>query len=223
MQRLYNHTPPYHHSAGNSSKLQRVNLTVSPKGIEIIDRVTSESLQQISIYRICNCSADPTHGNVFAFTSSPRVASGEESSSSDEFAAADPDSSALPLTCHVFVCSKRKVAQSISLTVAKSFDRAFETWKSISHRRMIFETRKGTDAKEYSLVARPDVLKEGEMVHGEGGNERTEEDEEKMMNLLIDLNADLTDIRKSYLQNTWVSFEESEHLISNLQKNAICL
>lgn len=59
------------------------------------------------------------------------------------------------------------------------------------------------------------------MIEGEEDERDQRQDEEQVMNLLIDLNADLTDIRKSYLQNTWVSFEETEMLM-NLHKNAIC-
>lgn len=204
-------------SAAKSNKLTRINLTVSPKGIEIIERASGETLQQISIYRISYCSADATHNNVFAFICSAPSPSSADSSegeaSGDEFPSAATDG---PLTCHVFLCSKRKMAQSISLTVAKSFERAFEIWKSISHRRLIRATRQTTTPRFNSSPSpRPDVI--------EGGvEEEAEEDEQQVMNLLIDLNADLTDIRKSYLQNTWVSFEETEHLMSNLQKNAIC-
>lgn len=194
---------------------------MSPKGIEVIDRVSGETLQQISIYRISYCSADATHNNVFAFISSApaaaqptteeeeeeeRCRTGDDESLEEQFPSASADG---PLTCHVFLCSKRKMAQNISLTVAKSFERAFDIWKSISHRRLIRETRQ-MPRYDSSPSPRPDT------VPGEG------EDEEQVMNLLIDLNADLTDIRKSYLQNTWVSFEETEHLMSNLHKNAIC-
>lgn len=192
-------------------------MTVSPKGIEIIDRVTSETLQQISIYRISYCSADATHNNVFAFISSPNPSTANEPNEdldSDRFGDG-------PLTCHVFVCSKRKIAQSIALTVAKSFERAFDIWKSISHRRLVSETRQ-KPRHGYSPTPRPDVLVFENDAHRVQEQDEEEGQEDKVMNLLIDLN-DLTDIRKSYLQNTWVSFEETEHLMSNLQKNAICL
>lgn len=195
-------------------------MAVSPKGIEIIDRASGETLDQISIYRISYCSADATHNNVFAFISSAsgaaESASGGEEQSDEEAINSDPFPSPSatdgPLTCHVFLCSKRKMAQNISMTVAKSFERAFEIWKSISHRRLISAARQNPRF-DSSPTPRPDVSVSS------GGEE---EDDEQVMNLLIDLNADLTDIRKSYLQNTWVSFEETEHLMSNLHKNAIC-
>lgn len=208
-------------------------MNVSPKGIEIIDRATAETLQQVSIYRISNCSADPTHSNVFAFISSPQVTNsgGEGTSSGDESSASaydfpSPDLDGLPLTCHVFLCPKRKMAQNISLTVARSFERAFDIWKSISHRRLIEQARRRDSQTRlgYSPSPRPDLVdggKEGRDEQPDGPQD--EPDEEKVMNLLIDLNADFTDIRKSYLQNTWVSFEETEHLMSNLHKNAIRL
>lgn len=79
---------------------------------------------------------------------------------------------------------------------------------------MVNATRMGERSQyDSSPSPRPDIVDD---------NVEEEGEEEKVMNLLIDLNADLTDIRKSYLQNTWVSFEETEHLMSNLHKNAIC-
>lgn len=147
---------------------------------------------------------------MFAFICSAAPQAGdEESDSGEQFPGAGADEGG-PLTCHVFLCAKRKVAQNISLTVAKSFERAFDIWKSISHRRMISEAKQ-TPRCDYSPTPRPDSLGSGE-----------DGDEEQVRSLLIDFNADLTEVRKSYLQNTWVSFEESEHLMSNLQKNAIC-
>lgn len=205
--------------ATGHNKLTRINLTVSPKGIELVDRVSGETLQQISIYRISYCSADATHNNVFAFISSaPTPTLAKEATESDsepvsleEFPSPSTDG---PLTCHVFLCPKRKMAQNISLTVAKSFERAFEIWKTISHHRLINATRQ-KPRFDSSPSPRPDVIE------GEEDERDQRQDEEQVMNLLIDLNADLTDIRKSYLQNTWVSFEETEMLM-NLHKNAIC-
>lgn len=133
----------------------------------------------------------------------------------EQFAAAASRDVDGPLTCHVFVCAKRKMAQNIALTVAKSFERAFEIWKSISHRRLISATRQ-EPRYDSCPSPRPDLEENS-------GGDKLEGGDGQVVNLLIDLNADLTDIRKSYLQNTWVSFEETEHLMSNLQKNSICL
>lgn len=189
-----------------------VNLTVSPKGIEIIDQTTSETLQQISIYRISNCSADIANSNIFAFISSPSLKvspvddGGAPMESNPALGQFPGPQSEGPLQCHVFLCQKRKVAQNIALTVAKSFERAYDIWQSISSRRQ-------------AKVEPPNRH------HPDLASEEDEDDrqEDSVVNLLIDLNADdLTDIRKSYLQNTWVSFEETEFLMSNLHKNAIC-
>lgn len=200
-------------------------MTVSPKGIELIDRVSGETLQQISIYRISYCSADATHNHVFAFISSEPTAEAKEACEGDSHSAESSDEFPSPptdgiLTCHVFLCSKRKMAQSISLTVAKSFERAFEIWKSISHRRLVSATRQ-KPRFDFSPSPRPDAIA-ADLLEDTQEEESDGQEEQQVMNLLIDLNADLTDIRKSYLQNTWVSFEETEHLMSNLHKNAIC-
>lgn len=171
----------------------RVDLSVSPKGIEIMDRTSMECLRQISIYRISNCSADVS--NIFAFICSPSLKS-PGTRSSDGFPGQQDDG---PLTCHVFLCPKRKIAQSIALTVSKSFERAFDIWQK----------------SEVTKDKRLDDVKIEERID--------EQPDETVANLLIDLNADdLTDIRKSYLQNTWVSFDETEYNVSNLHMNAIC-
>lgn len=208
-------------------KLQRVSVSVSPKGIEVNDQVTGETLHQISIYRISYCSADANYGNVFAFVSSSNL----DFSDSYDLNISDPSSSSStssstspspvpdgPLVCHVFLCPKRKIAQAMAMTVAKSFERAFEIWKLVSHRRSVHQQRPRCAQKNpfpssnQPMAISDDVEKKAE--------------EEKMVSLLIDFNAELTSELcskdgRSYLQNTWVSFDEHhENAMSNLHKNA---
>lgn len=199
----------------------RVNLSVSAKGIEIVDPVSAETLHQISIYQISYCSADAAHNNVFAFISGSCSGPGVAAAAGPDTdpAASGPSTSAsngdaegsssgqTPLECHVFLCGKRKVAQTIAMTVAKSFDRAYEIWRSVSHRREVDETRQLRDSERATAA---------------------KQTEDSVMNMLIDLDADVTGELcfkdgRSYLQNTWVNFEESEYnLMSNLHKNAVC-
>lgn len=110
----------------SGKKLQRVSLSVSPKGIEVHDPVSGETQQQVSVYRISYCSADATHDHVFAFVSS--LDHRESTSSFGECSSSSSQSSDAPaiLECHAFLCPKRKVAQEVALTVARSFGRAYE-------------------------------------------------------------------------------------------------
>ncbi|GAB0091256.1 low density lipoprotein receptor adapter protein 1 [Sergentomyia squamirostris] len=183
----------------SGKKLQRINLAVSPKGIEVYDPVSGETQQQVSVYRISYCSADATHDHVFAFVSSveQRDASvssfGESSSSSSASSTSTSTSSSdtpAILECHAFLCPKRKVAQEVALTVARSFGRAYELWQAATKRRKLLAEQKQDPRPPIKI---------------------NESESTAMRNLLIDFGneADMKD-RKGYFQNTWVSFEENE-------------
>ncbi|XP_023245380.1 uncharacterized protein LOC106636533 [Copidosoma floridanum] len=92
----------------SGKKLQRVSLAVSLRGIRMTDLTTGEEQLRISIYSISYCSADGAHGNVFGFI------------------AANPEEI---LECHAYLCPKRKVAQTVTLAVAQSFNAAYELWQ----------------------------------------------------------------------------------------------
>uniref|UniRef100_A0A1L8DN98 Putative low density lipoprotein receptor adaptor protein 1 n=1 Tax=Nyssomyia neivai TaxID=330878 RepID=A0A1L8DN98_9DIPT len=181
----------------SGKKMQRVNLSVSPKGIEVYDPVSGETQQQVSVYRISYCSADATHDHVFAFVSSLDHRDGTfgESSSS-------PDAPVI-LECHAFLCPKRKVAQEIALTVARSFGRAYELWQAATRRRKLLEEQRHDEKVQQT---------EGNAVR----------------NLLIDFGTDgeVCKDRRRYFQNTWVSFDENEsshdlNYISHLHDNSM--
>ncbi|XP_032832624.1 low density lipoprotein receptor adapter protein 1 isoform X2 [Petromyzon marinus] len=91
-------------------KLRKVTVTVSPKGLVLHDSCTGEVLDNISIYRISYCTADKVHDKVFAFIAQ----SGLDDS----------------LECFAFLCTKKKVAQAVTLTVAQAFRVAFEFWQA---------------------------------------------------------------------------------------------
>ncbi|XP_036991767.2 low density lipoprotein receptor adapter protein 1 [Artibeus jamaicensis] len=93
----------------SGKKLQKVTLKVSPRGIILTDGITNQLIENVSIYRISYCTADKMHGKVFAY-----IAQSQHSEN---------------LECHAFLCTKRKVAQAVTLTVAQAFKVAFEFWQ----------------------------------------------------------------------------------------------
>ncbi|KAF6344808.1 low density lipoprotein receptor adaptor protein 1 [Rhinolophus ferrumequinum] len=93
----------------SGKKLQKVTLKVSPRGIILTDSVTNQLIENVSIYRISYCTADKMHGKVFAY-----IAQSQHNEN---------------LECHAFLCTKRKMAQAVTLTVAQAFKVAFEFWQ----------------------------------------------------------------------------------------------
>ncbi|NXN90668.1 ARH protein, partial [Bombycilla garrulus] len=94
----------------SGKKLQKVTLKVSPRGIVLNDSRTNELIENISIYRISYCTADKTHDKVFAYIAQNQLNEN--------------------LECHAFLCTKRKMAQAVTLTVAQAFKIAFEFWQA---------------------------------------------------------------------------------------------
>ncbi|CAB1350516.1 unnamed protein product, partial [Coregonus sp. 'balchen'] len=90
-------------------KPQKVSLKVSPQGIMLYDSLTNQLLDNVSIYRISYCTADKLHDKVFAYISQNTLNG--------------------TLECHAYLCSKKKVAQAVTLTVAQAFRVAFEFWQ----------------------------------------------------------------------------------------------
>ncbi|XP_036711886.1 low density lipoprotein receptor adapter protein 1 isoform X3 [Balaenoptera musculus] len=93
----------------SGKKLQKVTLKVSPRGIILTDSTTSQLIENVSIYRISYCTADKMHDKVFAY-----IAQSQHNEN---------------LECHAFLCTKRKMAQAVTLTVAQAFKVAFEFWQ----------------------------------------------------------------------------------------------
>ncbi|XP_054592838.1 low density lipoprotein receptor adapter protein 1-B isoform X2 [Nothobranchius furzeri] len=90
-------------------KPQKVAFKVSPQGIVTLDRSTNKLLENVSIYRISYCTVDKLHDKVFAYIAQNTFNG--------------------TLECHAYLCSKRKVAQAVALTVAQAFTVAFELWQ----------------------------------------------------------------------------------------------
>ncbi|NXS34144.1 ARH protein, partial [Pomatostomus ruficeps] len=94
----------------SGKKLQKVTLKVSPRGIVLNDSRTNELIENVSIYRISYCTADKAHDKVFAYIAQNQLNEN--------------------LECHAFLCTKRKMAQAVTLTVAQAFKIAFEFWQA---------------------------------------------------------------------------------------------
>jgi len=90
-------------------KLERVSLSVTPKSILVINIITKEHLFEVPINRISYCSADAHYNHVFAFI---------QSNKNDI------------MECNAFLCSKRKMAQAVTLTISQAFNVAYDLWLS---------------------------------------------------------------------------------------------
>uniref|UniRef100_A0A673JMA3 Low density lipoprotein receptor adapter protein 1-B-like n=1 Tax=Sinocyclocheilus rhinocerous TaxID=307959 RepID=A0A673JMA3_9TELE len=98
-----------------ATKLHKVTLKVSPRGIVLYDSVSNQLIENVSIYRISYCTADKMYDKVFAY-----IAQSQRNET---------------LECHAYLCTKRKVvsvnvAQAVTLTVAQAFRVAFEFWQT---------------------------------------------------------------------------------------------
>lgn len=166
----------------------RVNLSVCPKGIEVLDTVTGETLHGIAINRISYCSADGAYSKVFAFVAS---GSGGDSRADSTADSADADD----LTCYAFLCGKRKMAHNLTITVAKNFERAFNLWKKFEHTKANAAYRVSDDATEQRAQ--------------HDGNDARRPADSGRDNVLIDFGSDaMQATQRRLLQTAWVSFDE---------------
>lgn len=165
----------------------------------MFDGVTGETLMQVSIYKISYCSADAANSNVFAFVSTDDI----NTCKTDE-----------QLVCYAFLCQKRKVAQKVTLTVAHSFERAYQIWQDTVQRKK-FQTERMQRQQNHHLAEQQKHNKQNIDDHHIGvvGNNCSKTD---LRNLLIDFNSEISDItaeicnkdHREFLQTTWVSFDD---------------
>ncbi|XP_053694366.1 low density lipoprotein receptor adapter protein 1-B-like isoform X1 [Sabethes cyaneus] len=194
-------------AAKGNKKLQRVTLSISPKGIEMQDPATGETLLQVSIYNISYCSADAAHDHVFAFvgtSSNPETEVKEMCFRKD---AVEVDFEG-PLVCYAYLCQKRKMAQTVTLTVARSFERAYQIWQN----KQFHAERKRKELEKLNASNRAGNDSSSSSSHCQSKSKGTS-DESDNRSLLIDFNSDLTaeicsKDHRDLLQNTWVSFED---------------
>jgi low density lipoprotein receptor adapter protein 1 len=165
-----------------------VSLAVSPNGIDVVDSLTGERVLQVSIYQISFCSADATHNHVFAFIASDNEPKMDSSNGQKGFF--QPSETDENLVCHAFLCQKRKMAQTVTLSVARSFERAYQIWQN----RQFQQERKQKMAAQ----------------NKENIPEDNRDDDDTGKSLLIDLDSDAVTLdlchqdAREYLQNTWV-------------------
>lgn len=206
-------------AAKGNKKLQRVSLAISPKGIEMVDTTTGETLLQVSIYQISYCSADANHDHVFAFVGCTLGSEAEVKEMCFRRTAEEINLEG-PLVCHAFLCQKRKMAQTVTLTVARSFERAFQIWQNkqfhAERKRKDLEQRMERELGGGSgELAQKTAGSSGSSSSASGGEEEASNTGEPR-SLLIDFNSDLTEIcsnthhHRELLQNTWVSFEDDQ-------------
>jgi len=94
-----------------NTKLNRVSVTISEKGIKMVDISTQDTKLDISIYNVSYCTADATFDHVFAFICR--------------------DGATDALTCYAFLCPKRKMAKAATLTIAQGFSLAYQSWQEV--------------------------------------------------------------------------------------------
>lgn len=194
--------------AKGNKKLQRVTLSISPKGIEILDVATGETLLQVSIYNISYCSADAAHDHVFAFVGTVASPESEVKEMCFRKDAAEVELEG-PLVCYAYLCQKRKMAQTVTLTVARSFERAYQIWQNKQFH---------ADRKRKELEKRNNACNRADSASSSGSGKRAQmkgSDEGDGRSLLIDFNSDLTaelcsKDHRELLQNTWVSFDDEQ-------------
>ena len=173
----------------------------------MIDTGTGETLLQVSIYQISYCSADANHDHVFAFVGCTLGSEAEVKEMCFRRTAEEINLEG-PLVCHAFLCQKRKMAQTVTLTVARSFERAFQIWQSkqfhAERKRKELEERMERELRGSQELVRKATSSES---NGSAGQQR---DESECRSLLIDFNSELTEIcsdahhHRELLQNTWV-------------------
>ena len=124
-------------------KVERVALTISLRGIKMVQCTTSEIRLDVSIYRVSYCSTDTSHSSVFAFIATNRNDT---------------------LECHAFVCPHRKMVQAATLTIAQAFNLAFKSWQQ--------EQEKGDkEADKFGLVCDGLEGMKGVTTHKEGSED----------------------------------------------------
>lgn len=122
------------------------------------------------------------------------------------------------LRCYAYICPNRKVARKLTLTVAKSFQQAYEQWsKSEQRRKSIAESS-----------IKPQVASE-KRHQSESQLHDCDVKKIQQQSLLIDLNEDLSSGSASpepptnFFQNTWISFEDKPGSLWRILKMKIII
>lgn len=113
--------------------------------------------------RISNCSTDASHKQVFSFIST----------NTDE-----------TTECHAFLCSKRKLAETVTLAVARAFSTAYEAWRVLPSTQQFGKT--STEIENFKNTINTVSV---EIVQEKPSPQQKPSPEEK----LIDFEEDLSD------------------------------
>ncbi|XP_046405664.1 low density lipoprotein receptor adapter protein 1-B-like isoform X2 [Ischnura elegans] len=183
-------------SKASGKKLQRVNVSVTLRGIKVSNAATNEVLFDISIYRISYCSADASFNRVFAFIATNLNETME---------------------CHAFLCRKRKMAQTATLAIARTFNTAYELWQ-LSHE---------DPPAEEAPTNEPDLPEKKYDLNEDNADYKVNLDavvEEKKKipdnnSLLIDFNQEIELPRK---ENPWVLFDDDDAELPRKKDSIIC-
>lgn len=112
----------------SQKKLKDVTISISPRGILVLDQMSDEKICEVPIHRISYCSIDAAHDTIFSFVSSPETEETKSAKSSQHFGSPDSpvgelESNSLEddegLVLHAFQCQKRKVAHNVTMSVAR--------------------------------------------------------------------------------------------------------
>ncbi|CAG9813420.1 unnamed protein product [Phaedon cochleariae] len=176
-------------AAKGRKKLQRVNVMISLQGIEVTD-MQGNYVLKISIYRISNCSTDPTHRQIFSF------------SSTDENDITE---------CHAFLCSRRKTAETVTLAVGHAFNAVYEVCRLGSESPQVdfqkLEIVENEDRMNINLHPREDVIISRD---DEDVDERliSFDDDEPVLAAEEDLFSFDTPLLRNNVQTHWVCFDD---------------
>lgn len=177
-------------------KLQRVLVAISTQGIAVTE-LQGNDLFKVSIFRISNCAADAAHRQVFSFISTDQNDTME---------------------CHAFFCTKRKIAETVTLAVGKIFTTAYESWKDTPHAAEFLKNQKNDD------IFKDNKENSEKIIEKNGETKKRLESEVK----LIDFDAvgvedddwefdELCTTRNINNTSQWVSFEDDFSRESNVQ------
>ncbi|XP_073529794.1 low density lipoprotein receptor adapter protein 1-B-like isoform X2 [Phyllobates terribilis] len=174
----------------SAKRLQKVILTVTPHSITIQDASTAQQIECVSMYRISYCTTDKVQNKVFAY-----VAQNQSNGA---------------LECHAFLSPKKKLAQTVTMTVAQAFTVALDLWQSSKEGRLESSPGSHNVAISPSLDAlepRPDdhnaTAMDGPHVpekgapHKGGKDQEDNDDFEDFSSCFMEDAADPTDMQRS--------------------------
>jgi low density lipoprotein receptor adapter protein 1 len=193
----------------SQKKLSEVTISISPKGIEAYDIATDERLIEIPIYKISYCSVDAAHDTIFSFVSSSAESSEENNFQNNQFGSPESPAGQLEstsiedegdLVLHAFQCNKRKIAHTVTMSVARAFERAFQIYQN---EQLLKDAKNKKTNKENIQEAEKNAVNIKNLIAGSGGDEKLIDlDDAPQLNYLYSKESN-----REYLQTTWVSFD----------------